>query len=434
MNFGWSLADVLKKSRESNKITENKPQQRSNERNSTTNPNFFEIDEVNDQKKRSANEILSEEEQKICSDWMEIGTWSNDMANHQPSTEFPDVDEFDPNIALPSNLTLLGTDSELANIQPGCSDWGTGIEAQRKGFVRYGSPTSWLSVGGLEPDLSFYESDDSCSENGLDLEQTDISNSQGSIRIEFKSENVAEAVEDNEQANSTSSNHSYELPWKWDDSEIDRISQHHLDLFNTAADANEKFIESSSILLRKDQALYITRKANQPLTILPNIAAEVHIPKSDYTNSIYKALAPCPFIAGIKVIFHSSNYIMANNNFLDTGLNATNVNYNLEVKPAFIEDSDLSVTCEIEDLDIKFSFDTQPCLEGHPGPSPSIILQALTMSNANDGINLERLETIGDSFLKYAITAYLYCTYDNIHEGKLSHLRSKQVCLLPKVK
>ncbi|KAJ8955483.1 hypothetical protein NQ318_003584 [Aromia moschata] len=39
------------------------------------------------------------------------------------------------------------------------------------------------------------------------------------------------------------------------------------------------------------------------------------------------------------------------------------------------------------------------------------------MSNANDGINLERLETIGDSFLKY----------ENVHEGKLSHLRSKQV-------
>ncbi len=49
------------------------------------------------------------------------------------------------------------------------------------------------------------------------------------------------------------------------------------------------------------------------------------------------------------------------------------------------------------------------------------------MSNANDGINLERLETIGDSFLKYAITTYLYCTYENVNEGKLSYLRSKQV-------
>lgn len=74
-----------------------------------------------------------------------------------------------------------------------------------------------------------------------------------------------------------------------------------------------------------------------------------------------------------------------------------------------------------------FSFDAQPDLANHPGPSPSIILQALTMSNANDGINLERLETIGDSFLKYAITTYLYCTYEDVHEGKLSHLRSKQV-------
>lgn len=66
-------------------------------------------------------------------------------------------------------------------------------------------------------------------------------------------------------------------------------------------------------------------------------------------------------------------------------------------------------------------------MNGHRGPSPSLLLQALTMSNANDGINLERLETIGDSFLKFAITTYLYCTYDAVHEGKLSHLRSKQV-------
>jgi hypothetical protein len=75
----------------------------------------------------------------------------------------------------------------------------------------------------------------------------------------------------------------------------------------------------------------------------------------------------------------------------------------------------------------EFSFDSQPVLKDHPGPCPSLVLQALTMSNANDGINLERLETIGDSFLKYAITTYLYCTYENVHEGKLSHLRSKQV-------
>eukprot|EP00057_Strongylocentrotus_purpuratus_P014474 XP_011668948.1 PREDICTED: endoribonuclease Dicer isoform X1 [Strongylocentrotus purpuratus] len=67
--------------------------------------------------------------------------------------------------------------------------------------------------------------------------------------------------------------------------------------------------------------------------------------------------------------------------------------------------------------------DPQMCL----GPSPTIILQSLTMSNSSDGFNLERLEMLGDSFLKQAVTAYLYCTYPHLDEGKLSFLRSKQV-------
>ncbi|XP_064603433.1 endoribonuclease Dicer-like isoform X2 [Liolophura sinensis] len=73
------------------------------------------------------------------------------------------------------------------------------------------------------------------------------------------------------------------------------------------------------------------------------------------------------------------------------------------------------------------SLDKDVNLSTFLGPSPCTILQALTMSNANDFFSLERLETIGDSFLKYAITIYLYCTYPGIHEGKLSYLRSKQV-------
>lgn len=61
------------------------------------------------------------------------------------------------------------------------------------------------------------------------------------------------------------------------------------------------------------------------------------------------------------------------------------------------------------------------------GPSVTMILQALTMSNANDFINLERLETVGDSFLKFAVTLYLFCTHPGLHEGRLSYGRGKQV-------
>ena len=75
----------------------------------------------------------------------------------------------------------------------------------------------------------------------------------------------------------------------------------------------------------------------------------------------------------------------------------------------------------------KLDFDVEEDLDTFIGPSPCTILQTLTMSNANDFFNLERSETIGDSFLKFAITVYLYCSYPGVHEGKLSYLRSKQV-------
>jgi len=65
--------------------------------------------------------------------------------------------------------------------------------------------------------------------------------------------------------------------------------------------------------------------------------------------------------------------------------------------------SNCEATIEQEDKLAHFTFDTNPtdplggiCL----GPDPSLILQAITMSNSSDGINLERLETVGDSFLK----------------------------------
>jgi dsRNA-specific ribonuclease len=68
-------------------------------------------------------------------------------------------------------------------------------------------------------------------------------------------------------------------------------------------------------------------------------------------------------------------------------------------------------------------FDAEADPKNHPGPNPSILLQALTMSNANDGINLERLETVGDSFLKFSVTTHLFLSYPDVHEGKLSYLR-----------
>ena len=79
------------------------------------------------------------------------------------------------------------------------------------------------------------------------------------------------------------------------------------------------------------------------------------------------------------------------------------------------------------DWSFEFSLDDDKNKEDFSGPGPALLLQALTLASAGDGFDLERLETVGDSFLKQAVTVFLFFTYPNIHEGKLSYLRSKQV-------
>ena len=62
------------------------------------------------------------------------------------------------------------------------------------------------------------------------------------------------------------------------------------------------------------------------------------------------------------------------------------------------------------------------------GPTVDSILQALTMVGANDAFNLERLEVIGDSFLKLVSSAFVYFSCPELDEGRLSYLRQIQIC------
>ncbi|XP_071041573.1 endoribonuclease Dicer isoform X2 [Parasteatoda tepidariorum] len=60
-------------------------------------------------------------------------------------------------------------------------------------------------------------------------------------------------------------------------------------------------------------------------------------------------------------------------------------------------------------------------------PSPSMLLQALTTKSAGDEFDLERLEMIGDSFLKYVMSIKAYMKYQNFDEGKLTLFRSRLI-------
>ncbi|XP_015183335.1 PREDICTED: endoribonuclease Dicer isoform X2 [Polistes dominula] len=58
------------------------------------------------------------------------------------------------------------------------------------------------------------------------------------------------------------------------------------------------------------------------------------------------------------------------------------------------------------------------------GPDPVLITQALTTAG-NDVFDLERLETLGDSYLKFISSLYLYTHYPTYNEGRLTALKGK---------
>jgi len=58
---------------------------------------------------------------------------------------------------------------------------------------------------------------------------------------------------------------------------------------------------------------------------------------------------------------------------------------------------------------------------------PQSILQSLTTTKAHTGFNLERLETLGDSFLKVATSIYMFFSQPNKNEGRLTEKRKRLV-------
>ncbi|XP_056166664.1 endoribonuclease Dicer homolog 3 isoform X3 [Syzygium oleosum] len=58
----------------------------------------------------------------------------------------------------------------------------------------------------------------------------------------------------------------------------------------------------------------------------------------------------------------------------------------------------------------------------------SLILEALTTLRCCESFSMERLELLGDSVLKYAVSNHLFLKYPKKHEGQLSAERSQAVC------
>ncbi|XP_059486205.1 endoribonuclease Dcr-1 [Neocloeon triangulifer] len=399
LDFGWSLADVLQKSREAQK-------------------NELNVEEVEVKvetpvqlEKIKPKEEKVEEETEVKGkgkSWLEIGTWSNEMV--PPDHDDDDCDSITDDMIsddLPSNLTMLSGGETIIDGPVG-EDWGTGIQSHSK--VRYGSPTimpsqSSIIDGGFGSFNSYsdYNSEEEFSDlsdevdYAMEQETTQSVHPDG-LRIEFKGDHVAEAFDDGPtfvMPSEVIAEPEDSFLWDWPDLG-DNWEDIKLRYEEMVVMHQERIMDSKKYLHHKEE-IKIERK------VMDYGPEKIH--RHHETDISPESL---------------KDEMVENSGAIDNEETSEKVGATPRENIGEIHD-------ETTAKKLNFRFDSQPDLENHPGPSPSIILQALTMSNANDGINLERLETIGDSFLKYAITTYLYCSHENIHEGKLSHLRSKQV-------
>ncbi|XP_054159214.1 endoribonuclease Dicer-like [Oppia nitens] len=125
------------------------------------------------------------------------------------------------------------------------------------------------------------------------------------------------------------------------------------------------------------------------------------------------------------------------NNIRESNIESDSDKYELEILSAKSESQKDSELKYGETYPFIFTGNIMPYIErsydcrvGEPiiGPSADVLLKALTLLNANDAFNLERLETMGDSFLKFATTAFLYYACPELDEGRLSYLRQIQIC------
>ncbi|KAG5314150.1 DICER Endoribonuclease, partial [Acromyrmex insinuator] len=61
------------------------------------------------------------------------------------------------------------------------------------------------------------------------------------------------------------------------------------------------------------------------------------------------------------------------------------------------------------------------------GPNSIEIVHALTTKLGSDMFNLERLETLGDSYLKFIVSLFLYHKFPTFNEGQLTALKGKMI-------
>ena len=75
--------------------------------------------------------------------------------------------------------------------------------------------------------------------------------------------------------------------------------------------------------------------------------------------------------------------------------------------------------------DLKSMFSSSRGPPDHP--DTALVFQALTTTHSGDAFHLERLEMLGDAFLKLAVSLHLFWNYQDKDEGKLTQRKVRQI-------
>ena len=208
------------------------------------------------------------------------------------------------------------------------------------------------------------------------------------------------------------------------------FAQYYLEKYNLKISSNQNLFEVVAFSSKADKL--DPRPGTEETTNNGNRFAEKLVPEfcevsSRFSSDLYEQIKCLPFfLYGLENMLNMHNLKMEIVNIL----NISHDSYP-ELWSAL-----LSNVAPLEQLKNSLRLDAKVNLNT-ASPSLEEIWECLTTRQALLGFDLERLEMLGDSFLKIATTIFLYYKYPHSHEGilttrRMQVIRNKNLCRIAK--
>lgn len=179
----------------------------------------------------------------------------------------------------------------------------------------------------------------------------------------------------------------YEIEYKREDEEIE--TDETVDVLNMENILSLNFMLNKEVVSNTLQEEYPWERSEEPVDIERNLNVTL-MDIQYYLNFIYKPV-------------HPVDRQIRNSPKKQTTATSMDVDF---------------VPVDIKILDIAVN---------QKGPELADIYKALATAKCNDIVNLERLETLGDSFLKYIVSLFIILRYPKYDEGKSTALKGRLV-------